>query len=215
MPTSEQLKEEFARLKVVYGINLIDKIHDLRKYEIDNLWKRTLFFWGTIVIVFVAYFKSGTPDKYSVLISLVGSIYTIIFSLSVRGSKYWQEHWESIAILYENALNFNLFKTHASGLIYSNNKSWLTRPYRFSVSKLTMLLSDITAIVWLMFWIKDIYYLISEKFLKFDFGNVNREIDVFTISIVLVHFILLGYCIWFVLKGGVYHKFQKKQLGQV
>ena len=211
MKSSEEIKESFQKMKLLHGINLIDKVLELRKYEIDNLWKRVLFFWGTIALLLAAYFKAGLPDNYLIFISFIGLIYNIIFSLSIRGSKYWQEHWESMARAYERVIGYKLFIYSTSKRINLNNKSVLTKPYRFSVSKLTMLLSDITALVWLMVWIKDIFMSYTHKTLHFEFSIKNGEIDIYTLSVVLFHIIIIGYISIFFWRGKVYHKFPKQR----
>jgi hypothetical protein len=128
--------------------------------------------------------------------------------LSTRGSKYWQEHWESIAVIYENELDFELFTTGASGLINENNKSIFTKPYRFSVSKLTMLLSDISVLIWLILWIKEIIDLFANDILKFEF-SFNSTVHWMTLGIIAIHFVLIGYYIAFIKKGNVYHRFNE------
>lgn len=204
--TEEELIKEFKKSKKKLGINLYDKILELRKFEIENFWKRALFFWGTIAIILAVYFKADINDKYLIFISFLGIIYNSIFSLSIRGSKFWQEHWENMAIIYENSLKFGLLKELSSKLIHKKNEaSFITYPFRFSVSKLTMLLSDITVLLWLMFWLKDIYKLFKNKLIFFDFCCKN-ELHPFTISLILFHLILGIYIYMFFKKGNVFYK---------
>lgn len=204
---SDKLKKDFEKMKEKYGINIYDKIFELRKFEIENFWKRTLFFWGTIAIIYAGYFKADF-ENFQIIIPLIGLLFNIIFSLSTRGSKYWQEHWESIAVIYENELDFELFTTGASGLINENNKSIFTKPYRFSVSKLTMLLSDISVLIWLILWIKEIIDLFANDILKFEF-SFNSTVHWMTLGIIAIHFVLIGYYIAFIKKGNVYHRFNE------
>lgn len=183
-------------------LNLYEKILELRKFEIENFWKRTLFFWGTLAIVLTAYFKGDFADKYLSFISLIGFLYNIIFSFSVRGSKYWQEHWEEMAGIYEDNSNFKLlteppFKPQLNSI--------LTYPYRFSVSKLTMLLSDITVLMWGMFWIKDIINLFRKSYLKFEF-SYSSNFEFFTFGVIMFHVIIIFYFIIFFTRGNVYYK---------
>lgn len=205
MTEEEKLKLEVENAKGL-EINLYKEILELRKFEIENFWKRTLFFWGTIAIVLAGYFKADLNDKYLVFISFLGIIYNTIFSMSIRGSKFWQEHWETMAVVYENSLNFSLLKKGTSQIIDNKNKSSLiTYPYRFSVSKLTMLLSDITVLLWVMFWLKDIYKLVKNKLIFFDFCCKN-EFHPFTISLILFHLIIGYYIYLFFKKGKVFYK---------
>ena len=206
MNTENKNDEEiFKELKNDYGINLYDKILDLRKFEIENFWKRSLFFWGTIAIILASYFGAKVNPKFLVFVSLMGFLYNIIFSLSIRGSKYWQEHWETMAILNENELNFKLLKSETSTYISLGNKHFISFPHRFSVSKLTMLLSDLTTILWLLLWIKDIAYLINTHKIYFEFTG-KTQIHLFTLYFLLTHVLLIGYFFYFSIKGKVYHK---------
>lgn len=194
----------FKNLKEIYGINLYDKILELRKFEIENFWKRTLFFWGTIAIVLAGYFGSKVDEKYLIFISLIGLLYNVIFSLSVRGSKYWQEHWETMAVIYENELDFDLFKSETSNLIYKNSKHFTTSPYRFSVSKLTMLLSDLTVILWFLLWLKDLFNSLDKNFIFFQFEYCSKP-HFFTIYVIIVHILLIGYFRYFFKNGKVFY----------
>lgn len=207
MTEEEKLIKEVKKAKKKYEINLYQEILQLRKFEIENFWKRSLFFWGTIAIVLAGYFQLDLK-QYLIFISFSGMIYNFIFSLSIRGSKYWQEHWETIAVVYEKTLNFRLLTHKADKLIALNNNSKYTSPYRFSVSKLTMLLSDVTVLVWGMFWLKDIYKSIKNKYVFFEFG-CESNLHPFTIAVVAFHLILLLYIYNFFKYGGVYHKIEK------
>lgn len=202
----DKLRKEFKRTKENLNINLYDKILDLRKFEIENFWKRTLFFWGTIAIIYAGYFNAKLTD-YQIIIPLIGLLFNVILSLSTRGSKYWQEHWESMALVYENELGFDLFKYDAQSLIDRGNKSRLTKPYRFSVSKLTMLLSDLSSLIWVILWLKELINLIINNKIRFYFGIEDTRVHWFTLTIVSIHILLIGYFVLFLRKGNVYHKF--------
>jgi len=212
---SEEKKETdflktYKRAKDTFGINLYDKVLDLRKFEIENFWKRTLFFWGTIALIYAGSFNAKL-DNYQIIIPLIGLLFNIIFSLSTRGSKYWQEHWETIAIIYENELKFDLFKHDTQNLVNKNSKSRFTKPYRFSVSKLTMLLSDLSVLLWGILWFKELLVLLKKNKLKFDFCLATTEIHWYTVGIIAIHLLLIGYFIAFIKYGRIYHKFDKNE----
>lgn len=189
------------------NLRLFDKIIELRKFEIENFWKRTLFFWGTIAIIYAGYFKADITYEYKIIVPLIGLLFNIIFSLSTRGSKYWQEHWEMMAFEYEDVNNITLFNGDQRETIDNNNKSVFTRPYRFSVSKLTMLLSDLSTLIWLILWIKEIIFLIKKNYLKFD--CFPTMIDWYTIGIISIHMLLIGYFVSFLKFGKVYYSFKE------
>ena len=165
MSDTSELSEIYKKTKTDLDINLYDKVLELRKFEIENFWKRTLFFWGTIALIYAGFFNANLND-YQIIIPLIGLLFNLIFSLSTRGSKYWQEHWETIAVVYENELKFSLFSHDTQNLVNKNSKSVLTKPYRFSVSKLTMLLSDLSVFLWLFLWIQQLIELFKDSKLK-------------------------------------------------
>ncbi|MDD3323152.1 MAG: hypothetical protein PHS59_17100 [Paludibacter sp.] len=209
MAELSKLSKTYLKMKDDFGINLYDKVLELRKFEIENFWKRTLFFWGTIAFIYAGFFSAKLND-YQIVIPLIGLLFNIIFSLSTRGSKYWQEHWETIAVIYENELEFDLFKHETRSLVKNNSKSVFTRPYRFSVSKLTMLLSDLSVFLWLILWFQQVLILFEEKKLKFNFCAENATIHWFTVGIITIHILLIGYFIIFIKNGDVYHKFKSE-----
>lgn len=151
-------------------------IHEIRKFETENFWKRSTFFWSTLVLVFGGYvlaLKEENNFKYeiSVTIALIACAYTTIFSLSTRGSKFWQDWWEEKAKEYEKFQKFSLFRrdmTEEIG-IECRKHFFLLRPRRWSVSKLTMVLSDVTALVWFGLYIKDTVKLYKQGKLDFTF----------------------------------------------
>lgn len=206
----EEKTNEMEKNSPLENLKLFDKIIEMRKFEIENFWKRTLFFWGIIAIIYAGYFKADISDEFKIIIPLLGLLFNIIFSLSTRGSKYWQEHWEMMAFDYEKEHDFQLFLKDQQYQIAENNKSCFTRPYRFSVSKLTMLLGDLSVIIWLILWVKELYFLIHFKFLRFEICDQPNIINWYTIGIISVHAILIGYFILFLTFGSVYHKFEEE-----
>lgn len=116
-----------------------------RNFEIELFWKRSLFFWGFIASAFVGY-ATLVKDKptLSVLIVCFGFVCSVAWSLVNRGSKYWQENWESIVVENEIDITGELFKHQA---LQQKKGFWLTSR-KFSVSKVTIALSDFTVIIW-------------------------------------------------------------------
>lgn len=166
-------------------IQLYEKILELRKFEIENFWKRALFFWGIIAIIYAGYFSMKSED-YPIIIALVGFLFNVIFSLSIRGSKYWQENWETRASEYEKENHFVLFEKNK---VEYEERHFFTIPYRFSVSKLTMLLSDLSTLLWLSLWIKEIIFF-CKKVCESIHNSTSLLEPVF---LILVQFILIIY----------------------
>ncbi|WP_378186866.1 hypothetical protein ACE939_00775 [Aquimarina sp. W85] len=211
MQHKDKFQSKIEDINDEYEINLYKEVLELRKFEIENFWKRTLFFWGTIALIYAGYVKAELQE-YKIIVPLIGVLFNIIFSLSIRGSKYWQVHWENMAIIYEKGLKFKLFQNDTKKITSTNYKSKLTKPYHFSVSKLTMLLSDLSVLLWFILWIHEVYILISLRKLKFDFLAEVTTFHAFTFSIIIIHVILIGYFILFLNNGDVYHKFDKGKI---
>jgi len=121
------------------------------KFEIENFWKRTVFAWGLIAAAFIAYGTAYDKDKSGKVIFLItsfGLLSSIAWTLINRGSKYWYEAWEQ---------KVKSSETHLGGPLFSNEepllkKGWLGAA-RFSVSRLTIALSDLAVLVWAALWV--------------------------------------------------------------
>ena len=76
-----------------------DVAADVRKFEIGLVWQRSLFFWGFIGAAFVAYSDMGGTDHADhngqIVVACFGFVCSFAWTLLNRGSKYWQEAWET------------------------------------------------------------------------------------------------------------------------
>jgi len=68
---------------------LLDVLIDNRKFEIGLLWQRTIIFWGFISALFVVLYKVNNIYKFA--ISLIGFVFSVIWTLVNKGSKAWQQ----------------------------------------------------------------------------------------------------------------------------
>jgi len=116
-----------------------------RQFEIELFWKRSLFFWGFIATAFVAVAAlEGKSRVLSTLVSGFGLVCSAGWTLGNRGSKYWQEQWESKIEAVENTVTGRLFKER---MPQQDKGPWLSgRSY--SVSKLAIALSDCVVLLW-------------------------------------------------------------------
>ena len=124
---------------------------ETRNFEIERLWQRSLFFWGFIAAAFLAYASASASSHVkhhrlvTLLIACFGIVGSIAWTLQNRGSKYWQEAWEAkIKAVEKDVLGADLFE----------NKEPLRcggwwGPARYSVSRLSIALSDFTILVWI------------------------------------------------------------------
>ncbi len=122
-----------------------------RQLEIDLFWKRSLFFWGFISAAFIAIgaLKEQEPIL-SLLLSGFGLVCSVSWSLVNRGSKYWQEQWESKIEKEEKDVTGPLFKTREK----EQDKGWWLGGRQYSVSKVTIAVSDYVAVVWFCIFLR-------------------------------------------------------------
>jgi hypothetical protein len=125
---------------------------EIRKFEIERFWGRSIFFWGFIAAAFVAYvavYKSGGPGTEGQLpffIACFGLVSSVAWTLQNRGSKYWQEAWEQkVESVESDVLGTNLFSNQEP-----LQKKNIWGAARFSVSRLTIALSDFTVLAWVV-----------------------------------------------------------------
>ncbi|MDE1330439.1 hypothetical protein [Vibrio aestuarianus] len=156
-----------------------------RNFEIELFWKRSVFFWGFIASAFVGY---ATVAKDSPVLAFAlacfGFVCSIAWSLVNRGSKYWQENWESIVANIEDEITGELFKYRAR---QQKKGTWLTSR-QFSVSKVTIALSDFTCLIWFAFML---YHLIKQVQLPLCLQGSLFVVSFFFLTIIFVIFMVV------------------------
>ncbi|MBQ7613006.1 MAG: hypothetical protein IJU92_08045 [Spirochaetaceae bacterium] len=122
--------------------NAYKAAHDVRKFEIDKYWQRTLYFWGFITAIYVAYYnvlkdfytKDGEASKHGavplLILASLGLFFCVSWLLASKGSKHWQENWENHLDMLEDEITGPLYK------IYKTNTS-----NSFSVSNINIALA--------------------------------------------------------------------------
>jgi len=139
--TSTQ-KEEI--LKLAAGV---------RRFEIERFWSRSIFFWGFISAAFLAYaqlYGKQSDDDLRFVVACFGFVCSVAWTLLNRGGKYWQEAWEGkVQSVETEVLGVPLFSNHEP-----LRHTGLWGAARFSVSRLTIALSDFTVLIWLALVLK-------------------------------------------------------------
>ena len=89
-----------------------EKAWDARKFEIDNYWKRTTYFWAFQITSFTAYlailnsnsYNASPPKSPEILYCIIafGFITSLSWALINIGSKFWQRHWEKYIDILED-----------------------------------------------------------------------------------------------------------------
>lgn len=142
-----------------------DKAWAIRNFEIEMYWKRTTYFWAFQVAVFAGYFamvKDNNLEAARViyLLTNIGFLISIIWVLVNKGSKFWQENWESHIDILENEISGPLYKTVVKR---GDGKS-------YSVSRLNNQVSWIFVLVWLGLGVE---FLVKNELLNFSDGKVD------------------------------------------
>ena len=113
----------------------LDRAHELRKFEIENYWKRATYFWSFQVIAFAVlglFFKDGKPPENFAIIQIpaaLGAVSALVAYLSAKGSKFWQENWEAHVDMLEEATEGRLTQTIWSDGKRSNSVSRLNQEF--------------------------------------------------------------------------------------
>ena len=137
---------EQAKLRLAYAA-------ETRRFEIERLWQRSLFFWTVLGAAFVAYgVMEGKSPRASLVISCFGIVAALAWSLQNRGAKYWQEAWGRKTNAHQRiVLGLDLFRAKEP----VDNKGWFGAA-RYSVSRLAIILSDFTVVIWLLLVVRSL-----------------------------------------------------------
>jgi len=123
---------------------ILEYASQVRNFEIEKFWQRSIFFWGFIGAAFIAYAQLFGKDDLSFFVACFGLVCSVAWTLQNRGSKYWQEAWEAKVESVENeVLGVRLFANREP---VQHKGLWGART--FSVSKLAIALSDFTVLIW-------------------------------------------------------------------
>lgn len=164
---------------------------DLRKYEIDKFWSRAGFFWAFVVAIAGAFgftISEGSPSAFSILLACIGFLVSLCWSLAARGSKRWQESWES----YAGDLEKTLLDSKMLSVVHHNERneslnfkspSWFFGPARFSVSRLAIAVADIVTLGWVIVAI-----------LVIPIWRLHQT--AFAVTSVIATFLLAGFVMW-------------------
>lgn len=167
----------------------LDIALDCRKFEIELYWKRANYFVIIIGAIFIGYYTVKS-DLYRQILSCLGYAVSFGWICLNRGSKFWQENWES-NIKYLCEINgtpiFNLVR-------YGERKPYLLmKSYPYSVSRLNLLVSIGVWLCWLLLIIIGICYswnLDHSCHWKLMFG---AKICVVVLSPILIHYYGRGF----------------------
>jgi hypothetical protein len=175
----------------------LEKILDIRKFEIDLYWKRATYFWAFLIAAFTAYgitvssFSQNANKndllKFRFAIICFGFLLSIAFFLVNKASRFWQENWEAHTDYSEQRV---LGPLYSLTFPTSSRKSLfnLSDSYSASVSRINIYISFVIIVIWLSLLLD-----FSQQYLKF--ARSIASVDVFYTGLLLfsllsVHFLL-------------------------
>ena len=105
----------------------LKRAEEIRRFEINLYWRRTTYCWTLIAAAFVAFFgilsANGLDRSVKLLIAFVvanvGFVFSIGWYFINRGSKFWQQNWETQVDILEKNLGENLYRS-VYGRVYEN-----------------------------------------------------------------------------------------------
>ena len=129
------------------SVKCLDISIQTRNVEIELFWKRSLLFWGFIAAAFTGYaVLRQINSNLTLVLACFGMVCAFAWTLLNRGSKYWQESWESKVERYETNVIGKLFAYEED--VQTKKGCWL-QARRYSVSKISIALSDYVFVLWL------------------------------------------------------------------
>ncbi|WP_226018195.1 hypothetical protein [Novosphingobium sp. FKTRR1] len=91
------------------------RAHELRKFEIENYWTRSQYFWGFQIVSFGALAITAKDGQFNppvvLIVAVLGALAALTGLLTAKGSKFWQENWEAHIDFLEGKVEGNLHKT--------------------------------------------------------------------------------------------------------
>lgn len=151
-----------AMLKAALG-----RAHDLRRFEIENYWRRSTYVWGLQLVAFAALALSTKEGRFYppivVPVAALGILASWAAILTSRGSRFWQKNWERHVDFLEDAVEGRLHKTV---LAEGGRPSW-------SVSRVNERFLVMLLVGWSAVFIAAAAAVYEPELLRLSAGNVK------------------------------------------
>ncbi len=172
----KQLRKEFLKI---------------RKFEIQNLWQRSIFLGAFIVILIsgYGYLLENLLSEYEkwltssetqlliihvacCLLSFLGSIFSIIWIMMAKASKAWYEIYEKRIDKIEEELQVeDKYRMQPGSPWTLNDSLFSSAPGAYSVSRINILLGQILLVIWRLIFCAHLMFTI------YLFLNTNNSSD--------------------------------------
>jgi len=142
----------------------LDTAIEIRNFEIGLYWKRAAYFWTLIgaafagLVALLAKDNGSPPEALVFLVACVGFLLSFAWYLVNRGSKFWQENWETQVEILEAAVHRPLFATTIAHEEFANAGHWDAFP--MSVTKINHLVSEAVCWAWILAVVRSILILL-------------------------------------------------------
>jgi hypothetical protein len=159
-----------------------------RNLELKLFWQRSLFFAGFIAAIFIALYSVDANSLLADnkiftkgLLLILGAFFSLSWCLANRGSKYWYEAWEQKVDLIEKECGAEMF----GEWMKPQRKFFLYTSRLYSVSKLTIFLSDLVFVSWFLLSITHFWNEVTLWF-------VDWRVSVLVLPIIVALYLLIA-----------------------
>lgn len=216
------LKEDTGTSKEESLKRVFEFANSCRDKEIDRFWSRGTYFWAFIAASFAAYMavfnsalatnENGIKVALSLntildmsftakialfVLSFICFIFCFSWLLVHKGSKFWQENWETHISYLENDYMGKIYKSYLDTKNYLEfNKSILSvKAYKYSVSKISLLCSLLLTFCSLGLSLFHAILFFLEKDSKEIFYLKRNDFFISIAIIILAIIFIIFYCI--------------------
>lgn len=96
----------------------LQRAHDLRRFEIENYWRRSTYFWGfqlaALAALAIARQSNALDGIILMAVAIFGMTTALTGVLTAKGSKFWQQNWEAHVDFLEDEIEGRLHKVALS-----------------------------------------------------------------------------------------------------
>lgn len=196
MPTSNNNEVTLKEIRETY--------YSLRKFEISNLWQRSVFLSAILVLFYsgYGYLVSKFLDEevknplllheLCCAIALLAVVFSIIWIMMAKGSKAWYEVYENKIFEIEKYKELKVSKNHrmrSKCTLRELDQCLLSnRGGSYSVSKLNILIGKVLLINWTIILI--IHYIGAIYYYQL-IRNLNIDIQPVILTIIPIAFLII------------------------
>ncbi|WP_423862082.1 hypothetical protein [Alloprevotella tannerae] len=182
-----------------------ETFYRLRDFEISNLWQRSIFLSALLVLFFSGYgflvsklFEKEIEKPLIIheiccVIALLAIVFSTIWIMMAKGSKAWYEVYERRIGDIEKEENLNIPSYYRMGADCTpwslDSNLFTTKPGRYSVSRLNILIGIILMITWTMILIA--HYIGAICLFSSPNSNANCVIHTIILVILVVLFLFI------------------------